>query len=126
MLGHELGIRSAIGCPIVVGGRMWGAMGAAKYEAEGFPPGTETRIAQFADLVATAIANADARAEVERLARGAGRDAAGRGARGGGAAPAAVFDAVAAEMERLLGADGATLARYEPDEKVTVRRAPRG
>ena len=119
-VGHELGIRSAIGCPIVVGGRIWGAMGAAKYEAEGFPPGTEARIAQFADLVATAIANADARAEVERLAE---EQAAMRRVAvlvGDGAAPAAVFDAVAAELERLLGADGATLARYEPDEKVTV------
>jgi PAS domain S-box-containing protein len=119
-LGHELGIRSAIGCPIVVGGRIWGAMGAAKYEAEGFPPGTETRIAQFADLVATAIANADARAQVERLAQeqAAMRRVAVHVA--DGAAPAAVFDAVAGELERLLGADGATLARYEPDEEVTV------
>jgi signal transduction histidine kinase len=31
-----------------------------------------------------------------------------------------VFDAVAAEMEGLLGADGITLSRYEPDDAVTV------
>ena len=37
-----------------------------------------------------------------------------------GAAPAAVFDAVAAEMEGLLGADGVTLSRYEPDEEITI------
>ena len=37
-----------------------------------------------------------------------------------GAPPTAVFDAVAAEMERLLGADGVTLSRYEPGDEVTV------
>jgi signal transduction histidine kinase len=37
-----------------------------------------------------------------------------------GASAAAVFDAVAAEMERLLGADGVTLSRYEPDDEVTI------
>ncbi len=118
--GRELGIRSAVGCPIVVGGRLWGAMGAAKYEDDAFPPEAETRMEQFADLVATAIANADARAEVERLAE---EQAALRRVAmlvADGAVPAAVFDAVAAEMERLLGADAVTLSRYEPDEEVTV------
>jgi PAS domain S-box-containing protein len=119
-LGRELGIRSAVGCPIVVGGRIWGAMGAARYEDDSFPPETEARIGQFAELVATAIANAAARAEVERLAdeQAALRRVAMLVA--GGAAPAAVFDAVAAEMEGLLGADGVTLSRYEPDDEVTV------
>jgi signal transduction histidine kinase/PAS domain-containing protein len=118
--GRELGIRSAVGCPIVVGGRIWGAMGAARYEAEALPPVTETRMVQFAELVATAIANAEARNEVMRLAeeQAALRRVATLVAQG--AAPTAVFDAVAAEMERLLGADGVTLSRYELAEEVTV------
>jgi signal transduction histidine kinase len=37
-----------------------------------------------------------------------------------GAPPTAVFDAVAAEMERLLDADGVTVGRYEPGGEVTV------
>jgi PAS domain S-box-containing protein len=37
-----------------------------------------------------------------------------------GSAPTAVFDAVAAEMEGLLGADGVMLSRYEPEDEVTV------
>jgi PAS domain S-box-containing protein len=43
-----------------------------------------------------------------------------------GASPSAVLDAVAAEMERALGADAAMLLRYEPDDEVTVvaRRGP--
>jgi signal transduction histidine kinase/PAS domain-containing protein len=117
---RELGIRSAVGCPIVVGRRTWGAMAVARYEAEPFPPETETRIAQFSDLVATAIANAEARAEVERLAdeQAALRRVAMLVAEG--APPTAVFDAVAAEMERLLDADGVTVGRYEPGGEVTV------
>jgi GAF domain-containing protein len=117
---RELGIRSAVGCPIVVGRRTWGAMAVARYEAEPFPPETETRIAQFSDLVATAIANAEARAEVARLAdeQAALRRVAMLVAEG--APPTAVFDAVAAEMERLLDADGVTVGRYEPGGEVTV------
>ena len=37
-----------------------------------------------------------------------------------GAAPTAVFDAVAAEMEWLLDADAVALARFEPGEEATV------
>jgi signal transduction histidine kinase/PAS domain-containing protein len=117
---EQLGIRSAVGCPIVVRDRIWGALGAARYQPEALPPETETRIAQFAELVATAIANADARAEVERLAeeQAALRRVAMLVAEG--ASPTAVFDAVAAEMERLLDADAVTLSRYEPGDEVTV------
>ena len=118
--GRELGVRSAVGCPIVVGGRIWGAMGAARYDAEALPPETETRIAQFADLVATAIANAEARTEVERLVeeQAALRRVATLVAEG--ASPSAVFDAVAGEMEALLGADVVTLNRYEPGAEIVV------
>jgi signal transduction histidine kinase len=114
------GIQTAAGCPITVRGRTWGAMVVAGYEAEPFPPETEMRIAQFADLVATAIANADARAEVVRLAaeQAALRRVATLAA--GGASPTAVFDAVAAEMKALLEADQVALARYEPDAEITV------
>jgi GAF domain-containing protein/HAMP domain-containing protein len=117
---REIGIRSAVGCPIVVGGRTWGAMAVANYAAEPFPAQTEGRIAQFSELVATAIANAAARTEVERLAeeQAALRRVATLVA--DGASPPAVFDAVAAEMEKLLGADRVTLSRYEPDAEITV------
>jgi signal transduction histidine kinase len=123
---RELGMRSAVGCPIVVGSRTWGVMTVATYEAEPFGPETETRVARFSDLVATAIANAETRAEVERLAdeQAALRRVATLVAEG--ASPSVVLDAVAAEMERALGADAAMLLRYEPDEEVTVvaRRIP--
>jgi signal transduction histidine kinase/PAS domain-containing protein len=116
----ERGIRSAAGCPVVVGGRTWGVVAVAKYDDEPLPPETETRLVRFTDLVATAIANANARAEVERLAeeQAALRRVATLAAEG--APPTAVFDAVAAEMERLLDAEQVVLSRYEPGAEVTV------
>ncbi len=117
---RENGIRSAIGCPIVVGGRTWGAMAVASSAPEPLPAERESSIAQFGELVATAIANADARAEVERLAdeQAALRRVATLVAQG--AAPTAVFDAVATEMEALLDADQVALSRYETGAEITV------
>ena len=118
--GRELGIRSAIGCPIVVRGRVWGALGASRHDGEPFPPGTETQLGRFAELAATAVANAEARGEVARLAQeqAALRRVAMLVASGG--SPAEVFDAVAAEIAAPLNADGITLCRYEPDDELTV------
>ena len=117
---REQGIGSAVGCPVVVGERRWGAIVVARPEPEPLPPETEARIAQFADLVATAIANAEARAEVARLAeeQAALRRVATLVAEG--AAPPAVFDAVAGEMGSLMGADHLVVCRYEPGIELTV------
>ncbi len=57
------GLRCAVGTPIVVGDRLWGAIVAAWKEASPSPD-TEERTTQFTDLVATAIANAQSRAEL--------------------------------------------------------------
>ena len=59
---QALGIRSSVGCPIVVGGRTWGVIAASTRRATPFPPNTESRIADFTELVATAVSNAEARA----------------------------------------------------------------
>ena len=61
---HELGLHSGVGVPIVVDGRLWGAANVASSRPEPLPPDTEARVGDFADLVATAIANADARTEL--------------------------------------------------------------
>ena len=118
--GRAIGVRAAVACPIVVRGRTWGALSAGRYTDEPFAPETETRIARFAELVVTAVANADARAEVERLAeeQAALRRVATLVAEG--AAPTAVFDAVAGEMEALLDADQVALNRFEPGAEITV------
>jgi signal transduction histidine kinase len=60
---RERGLSSAVGAPIVVEGRVWGLMNLASTE-QPLPPDTEARVASFTDLVATAIANSEARTEV--------------------------------------------------------------
>jgi signal transduction histidine kinase len=61
---RRLGLRSAVGAPIIVDGRTWGALVIGSSQPELLPPETETRIGDFADLVATAISNAETRAEL--------------------------------------------------------------
>lgn len=58
------GIRSAVGCPVLVEGRLWGAIAAFSKREGAFPPETESQIGEFTGLVATAIANADSRDEL--------------------------------------------------------------
>src|SRR5258707_8571808 len=59
----RLGIRSAVASPIVVGGRLWGAIAVAS-KGERFPADSEQRLTDFTELVATAIANAEAQTEL--------------------------------------------------------------
>lgn len=61
---RDLGLRCGVGAPIVVDGRLWGAAIVGSSRPEPFAPDTEERLADFAELVATAIANAEARAEL--------------------------------------------------------------
>jgi signal transduction histidine kinase len=61
---QALGIRSSVGCPIVVEDRLWGVIAASTKSDAPFPDGTESQIAEFTELVATAIANAESRAEL--------------------------------------------------------------
>ena len=57
------GIRSAVGSPIIVEDRLWGVMVAAARD-EPLPVETEARLAGFTELVATAIANAESKAQL--------------------------------------------------------------
>jgi signal transduction histidine kinase len=61
---QSLGIRASVGCPIRADGRVWGVIAASTTRTEPFPPDTESRIADFTELVATAISNAEARADL--------------------------------------------------------------
>ena len=57
------GLRSGVGAPIVVEGRLWGVMASA-WKAAPPPPDAEVRVAQFTDLVGIAMANTESRAEL--------------------------------------------------------------
>ena len=61
---REAGIRSGVGCPIIVGGRLWGAMVAVTSKRQPIERGAELRLAAFTELVATAISNTQARTDL--------------------------------------------------------------
>jgi PAS domain S-box-containing protein len=61
---RQLGYTSAIAAPIVLGGRLWGALVLTTVDPEPFPPDAERRVADFAELAAQALANAEARAQL--------------------------------------------------------------
>jgi signal transduction histidine kinase len=61
---RDMGVRSLIGTPVVVEGRVWGEMGAGSTSEEPLPPDAEARLASFTELVAMAIANADSHAKL--------------------------------------------------------------
>jgi predicted ATPase/signal transduction histidine kinase len=56
--------RSVAGTPINVGGRLWGVMSVGSRRPDGLPVGVELWLADFTELVATAIANADGRSQL--------------------------------------------------------------
>ena len=63
-LMRELGIRSGVGGPIIIGGRVWGAL-TAVWKADGPPPANaEHRLAAFTELVAYAVQSAQTRMEL--------------------------------------------------------------
>jgi signal transduction histidine kinase len=112
---HELGIRSSVGCPIVVGGHVWGVIAASSRGDQPFPSETEAQITRFTELVATAVANAESSVEINRLAR---EQAALRRVAtlvAAGAQPDDVFTSVTNEVTELLGSDTTIIVRFAPD-----------
>ena len=119
-VGHDWGFRSAVGAPITVEGRLWGVMAVGPTRDNRLPADAEQRLTGFTGLAGTAIANAQARVELRHYAD---EEAALRRVAtlvAGGAPPAEVFGAVAAETGRLLSADFAGLSRFDPDGLATA------
>jgi GAF domain-containing protein len=119
----ELGIRSSVASPIVVEGSLWGLLFVHSKQVQALPPATESRLTGFTELVATSIANTQARAEVTRLAeeQAALRRVATLVAQE--ASPSEVFSAVTEELGLLLGTDIATLMRLEAGDAAIVLAA---
>jgi signal transduction histidine kinase len=115
----KLGVHAAIATPIVVEGRYWGVTVAAT-SREDFPAGTESRMADFMELAATAVANAQADQELRELAdtQAALRRLAMLIARG--EPPEAIFAAATREALRHFGNGTARMIRYEPDGTATL------
>ena len=119
-VGQRWGFRALVGAPVMVEGHLWGVMSVVSTREEPLPADTEARLAAFTELVGTAIANVQARVELRHYAD---EEAALRRVAtlvAGGAPPAEVFGAVAAETGRLLSADFAGLSRFDPDGLATA------
>lgn len=61
---RTLGVRSGAGAPLVVDGRARGVLLVGSHSLHSVPDSAETHIGDFADLISTAIANAETRAEL--------------------------------------------------------------
>jgi PAS domain S-box-containing protein len=117
---RQAGMRSAVASPITVDGRLWGAIAVLSPRREPLPESTEARLADFTELVATAIANAESRAGLRRLA---GEQAAlGRVATlvAKGATGDVLFAAVAREVAGLFGVEMVSIDRYENGESIVL------
>jgi GAF domain-containing protein len=116
-----LGVRSAVAAPVIVEGRLWGTIVAASSQDEPLPGETERRIGQFTELIATAIANAEARdarahlveeqAALRRVATLVAQQP----------SPEEIFEVVSVEVARVFGfaadpalPDIAGVVRFEP------------
>jgi GAF domain-containing protein len=117
---RETGIGSCAGAPVIVGGQVWGAMSADTFDRKPLTEGIEDRLAEFTELVATAISNSASREALVRLAdeQAALRRVATLVARE--SPPREVFAAVAAELGRFLPVEDTAMLRYEEDGTAIV------
>jgi signal transduction histidine kinase len=60
---RQIGVRSVVGSPIVVDGRIWGALAVAS-RTRALPDDTEPRVVAFTELIGTAIVNTESRAQL--------------------------------------------------------------
>jgi signal transduction histidine kinase len=117
--GREGGVHSSVSTPIMVEGRLWGVLGVGTTTEQPLPPDAEARLASFAELVATAIANAESRAALTRLVeeQAALRRVATLVARD--VPPVEIFSAVSDEVARLFRVQAVVL-RFEHDGPAVV------
>ena len=117
---RDRGVRSGVGTPIMVEGRLWGALGVGTSTEQPLPPDAEARLASFAELVATAIANAESRAALMRLVeeQAALRRVATLVAQD--VPPDEIFSAVSEEVARLSRTANAAVLRFEHDGPAVV------
>jgi signal transduction histidine kinase len=116
---HDWGLRSSVGVPVSAESRLWGSIVVAFSGQQLLPADTEHRLAGFTELVATAIANTQARVELRGFAeeQAALRRVATLVAQGG--PPVEIFSAVSDEVARLFRAQAGVL-RFEHDGPAIV------
>jgi signal transduction histidine kinase len=121
------GARYGVGVPVIVDGALWGAVSVASPGPDPPPTEVERRLAEFTDLLAIAIANAEGRAELAaseaRSRELANEQAALRRVAtlvAQGATPDELFSAVAKEVAGVIDAPVVGINRYEADGTYTI------
>ena len=61
---QRIGAHAAVAAPVMMDGRLWGAVAMSTSKPRPFPAGAETRLASFAELVALGIANAESKRQL--------------------------------------------------------------
>ncbi|HEY6771119.1 MAG TPA: GAF domain-containing protein, partial [Solirubrobacterales bacterium] len=117
---RNLGLKSSVGAPIVVDGELWGVMIASSTGEATLPADTESRVARFTQLAATAISNTQSRNETQRLAHEQAALRRVATAAVEGASPNDLFGAVVSEIGGLFSADLATLLRFEDEDNAEL------
>lgn len=113
-LRRRFGVRASVGVPVVLEGRVWGALFVHSTRAT-LPDDAELRLEAFARLIAASVANATTRAALQQLVdeQAALRRVAEAVARS--VPPFDVFAVVAEELGRLFKVRSAKLLRYDDD-----------
>jgi PAS domain S-box-containing protein len=126
---RSLGIQAVVGAPILVEGRLWVAIITGSTTDASLPADTEARLIHFTELMATAIANAEARETLQRLAdeQATLRRVATLVAQG--VPPAELFSAVTKEVAHVFsGVEPplvATVIRFDPGPECVLVGASR-
>jgi signal transduction histidine kinase len=115
------GFGQAVAAPIIVEGAIWGHMAAFGEADEVLPPGCEALLADFTNLMASAISNAQVRDKLRGLAEQQGaalRRVATLVAQH--ASPSTIFNAVAREASQALRVARVDVSRCNGDGSLTL------
>ena len=119
---REHGVRSIVAAPIVVSGALWGAVMLSTNDDRRFSADAEARIAQFTNLVAVALANAEAHEQLSTLAEEQAALSRVAVAVATEEQRDRLFNIATEEIGRLFGARAAAIVRFldDPDEAELV------
>ncbi len=113
-LAHKHLVAGAVGVPVRLDGKLWGCIGSMTHRTGGFPPGVESQLERFAELMSIALANVRSLRRLRQEARieQALREVASASASGQYDATA-LFTLVAARVAEVLDAPTGIVVRVD-------------
>jgi signal transduction histidine kinase len=118
------GFGQAVAAPVMLDGALWGFVSAFGEAHQVLPQGSEERLAEFTQLMASAISNAETREELRELAARQGAALRRVATLVAQQMPRAdIFDAIAVEASKALRVEHVRVDRITADGEVIVRGA---